>query len=330
MLFYENHLIMYKKEILRVLVIISLGLFLTPAFAGEDIEGSEDHPMISRYEGSYIIGYAHYDYDRIVFPKEVNEDGLRTIDLEGEVTRILYVAPEGLSVLQVQRNYQVALQNAGFDMLYECFDGMDGCPRHIYTQYVPSFNLRGRNPMMGRDQSYFLARLPGDGGDVYVSAHTVLSDRVDGQPVTALQVMEEQPLVTGKVEVDISAAAMAENLEETGSVRIYGIHFDTDEASIQEGSASTLQEIALLLEEHPDLELGVAGHTDATGSVDYNMDLSMRRAEAVIEYLANEHGIDPGRLTPHGLGPWAPVAGNHDEDGRARNRRVELIRLEVE
>jgi len=321
---------MYKKMTFSFLVMVALGFFFTPAFAGEDIEGSEDHPMISRYEGSYIIGYVHYDYDRIVFPKEVDEDGLQTIAPEGEVTRILYVAPEGLSVLQVQRNYQVALQDAGFDLLYECFDGMDGCPRQIYTEHAPSFDLRGRNPMMGSDQSYFLARLPGDEGDVYVSAHTLLSDRADGQPVTALQVMEEQPLVTGKVEVDISAAAMAEYLEETGSVRIYGIHFDTDEASIQEGSASTLQEIARLLEEHPDLELGVAGHTDATGSVDYNMDLSMRRAEAVIEYLANEHGIDPGRLTPHGLGPWAPVAGNQDEDGRARNRRVELIRLEVE
>ncbi len=321
---------MYKKMILSFLVITAFGFLLTPALAQEDIEGSEDHPMISRYEGSYIKGYETYDYDRIVFPSGVDNDGLETVAPEGKVTRILYVAPEGLSVIQVQRNYQVALEDAGFEMVYECFDGADGCPRQVYTEHAPSFDLRGRNPMMGSDQSYFLARLPGDKGDVYVSAHTLLSDRVDGQPVTALQVMEEQPLVTGKVEVDISAAAMAEYLEETGSVRIYGIHFDTDEASIQEGSASTLQEIALLLEEHPDLELGVAGHTDATGSVDYNMDLSMRRAEAVIGYLANKHGIDPGRLTPHGLGPWAPVAGNQDEDGRARNRRVELIRLEVE
>lgn len=321
---------MYKKMTFSFLVMVALGFFFTPAFAGEDIEGSGDHPMISRYEGSYIMGYAYYDYDRIVFPKEEDEDGLQTIAPEGEVTRILYVAPEGLSVLQVQRNYQVALQDAGFDLVYECFSGMDVCPRSIYRHYSPDFGLRGRDVYMGSDHSYFLARLPGDEGDVYVSAHTLLSDRVDGQPATALQVMEEKPLVTGKVEVDISAAAMAEYLEEKGSVRIYGIHFDTNEASIREGSASTLQEIALLLEEHPELELGVAGHTDATGNVDYNMDLSMRRAEAVVEYLVTEHGIDAGRLTPRGLGPWAPVAGNMDEDDRARNRRVELILLEVE
>jgi len=107
---------------------------------------------------------------------------------------------------------------------------------------------------------------------------------------------------------------------------VYGIHFDTGEATIQEESASTLAEIAELLDQHPNLTLGVVGHTDSTGETDFNMELSTRRAEAVVDYLTSEHGADQGRLIARGLGPWAPAASNEDEDGRARNRRVELIR----
>jgi len=301
------------------------------AQAQEDVEGAEDHPMISRYEGFYIDGYRHTDYDRVELPAEMEDGELQTVAPEGEVTRILYVAPEemdNLSVLQVVRNYQIALQDAGFEIMLEGFGGMDELPcRSIYTQHSPGdFGLSGRNPWNGRDGSYFLARLPGAEGDIYVSAHTILSDRYDGRVITGLQIVEEQPLQTGMVQVDISAAAMARDLEEAGRVMIYGIHFDTGEATIQEESSSTLSEIADLLEQNPDLNLGVVGHTDATGEVDFNMDLSTRRAEAVVDYLVSEHGVDSGRLATSGLGPWAPVASNEDEDGRARNRRVELIK----
>ena len=120
---------------------------------------------------------------------------------------------------------------------------------------------------------------------------------------------------------------MASDIDETGSVRIYGIHFDTDQATIQEKSESALAEIATLLAQNTDLNLGVVGHTDAVGNIEYNMDLSRQRAESVVDFLVSEHGIAKDRLTPHGVGPLAPVASNADENGRARNRRVELINL---
>lgn len=318
---------MCKKLNLIFTAIIMLCMGLPFAQAQEDTEGSKDHPMISRYEGSYIAEYEHFDYDRMVFPSAVEDGELQTIAAEGEATKILYVAPEGVSVLQVVRNYQIALQNAGFELVYEAFGGLDEIPRSIYRNYGPgNFGIRGRHPMMGNSESYFLARLPGADGDIFVAGHTLYGDRYDGRATTALQILEEKPLQTGMVQVDISAAAMARDLEEAGRVMIYGIHFDTGEATIQEESASTLAEIAELLDQHPDLNLGVVGHTDATGEVDFNMELSTRRAEAVVDYLTSEHGVDSGRLTARGLGPWAPAASNEDEDGRARNRRVELIR----
>lgn len=298
------------------------------SYPESDVEGSEDHPMISRYEGSVIQGYERVDYDRIVFPSGIEDGELQTIPAEGEITRILYVAPKGLSVLQVQRNYQAALRNAGFELVYECFGGTDEIPRPIFRDYDPGdFNLRGRSPYSGKDHSYFLARMPGAEGDIYVSTHTLLSERFDDHPAIALQIFVEKPMTTGMVQVTMDADAMASGLDESGKVLLYGIHFDTDEATLQEKSEPVLNEIATLLEQNPDLKLRVVGHTDAVGNPEYNMDLSQRRAEAVVEYLTSKQGVSLDRLKAHGVGSLAPVAGNETEEDRALNRRVELIKM---
>ncbi len=319
---------MPKKTILilNLVIFVVTGSLSTFALAEEDVEGSKDHPMISRYEGSVIKAYEQVDYDRIEFPSGMKDGELQTTTVEGEVTKILYVAPEGLSVLQIQRNYQIALQDAGFELVIEGIAEED-IPLSVYTDYGPGrFDMKP-TPFHGKDQSYFLARMPGKDGDIFVSAHTLLSNKYDGRPVTGLQILEEKPMPTGKVQVDIDAEAMAEDIHEKGSVRIYGIHFDTDKATIKAKSESVLAEIAALLEKEPGLSLCVVGHTDATGSIEYNMDLSRRRAEAVVGFLASEHGITEDRLTPYGVGPLAPVASNEDKGGRARNRRVELVQM---
>ncbi|MBS3771420.1 MAG: OmpA family protein [Bacteroidales bacterium] len=323
---------MLKKVIFCFIALLFVSMGFTPIYAQEDIEGSEDHPMISRYEGAYISGYEHYDYDRLTFYTGEENGELQEIVPEGEVTQILYFLPtEGLSVLQVQRNYQMALKEAGFEIVYECFSDKDEIPYSIFDGMLGDHYSgdHSKNVFVGKDKSYFLARLPQEDGNMYVSAHTLLSGYADedNQPVTLLQILEEKPMETGKVKVNIDAQAMANDIDEKGSVRIYGINFDTDKATIKEDSESVLAEIASLLEEDPELNLGVVGHTDATGSEEHNMDLSKRRAEAVVEYLTSEHSISADRLTPRGLGPWAPVASNEDEDGRARNRRVELVKM---
>jgi len=322
---------MFKKLNFSFLVAFLCGVAFS-TYAQEDIEGSKDHPMISRYEGAYISGYEHYDYDRETFYTGEENGELQEIVPEGEVTQILYFLPaEGLSVLQVQRNYQMALKDAGFEIVYECFSDTDECPYSVFDGMLGDHYSgdHSKNVFVGKDQSYFLARLPQDDGNMYVSAHTLLSEWADedNQPVTLLQILEEKPMETGKVNVEINAEAMAEDIDEKGSVRIYGIHFDTDKATIKENSESTLAEIASLLEQKPELKLGVVGHTDATGGMEHNMDLSVQRAEAVVEALVKSHGISGERLTPYGVGPLAPVANNEDEDGRARNRRVELIKM---
>ena len=291
--------------------------------AREDPDGSKDHPMISRYEGSYITGYEQYEYDRLALATGVADGEVQETVFEGKVTRIHYVAPEGRSSLEVHRNYQMALAEAGFEIVYECAGDSDECSN------LDDFKIDGTKfgelSYMGKDPYpyHLYARLPDSEGDILVTVTTALR----GGPNSVVQVVEEKSMETGKVDVDIDAAAMASNIDEKGSVRIYGIHFDTDKATIKEESESTLAEIAALLEQNPDLRLGVVGHTDAIGDMEYNMGLSRKRAEAVVDFLSSDHGISENRLTPRGAGSLAPVASNEDEDGRAQNRRVELIKM---
>ena len=107
---------------------------------------------------------------------------------------------------------------------------------------------------------------------------------------------------------------------------LYGLYFESDKADIKSESAPTLDEIGKLLTENPALELLVVGHTDNQGGFDYNIDLSQRRASSVTRTLIEDYGIDSGRLKPWGVGYAAPVANNATKDGRAGNRRVELVR----
>ena len=107
------------------------------------------------------------------------------------------------------------------------------------------------------------------------------------------------------------------------------INFDLDSAEIRPDSYSLLDEFGRALKSG--LAGGtfyVAGHTDSTGTSEYNQDLSMRRANAVADYLKANHGITPRRLITKGHGELKPIASNDDEHGRALNRRVEFIRVE--
>jgi OOP family OmpA-OmpF porin len=145
-----------------------------------------------------------------------------------------------------------------------------------------------------------------------------------GRTAVVVGIVERTAMDRGMVTVD--AAAMSSAIRSAGHVALYGIYFDTGKAELKPASTAALGEIATLLQREPTLTLLVVGHTDSTGEYAGNLLLSDRRAHAVIQALTTTHGVAASRLQAAGAGMMAPVASNQTEDGRAKNRRVELVR----
>jgi OOP family OmpA-OmpF porin len=128
-----------------------------------------------------------------------------------------------------------------------------------------------------------------------------------------------------KQEVEANAAGLSDEINKSGQVAIYGIHFDTGKAAILPDSDSILGEIVKLMQQNSDLKLRVEGHTDTKGIPSANQALSEKRAQAVVAWLT-AHGVAAARLSAKGFGQDKPVADNSTEEGRAKNRRVELVK----
>lgn len=155
-----------------------------------------------------------------------------------------------------------------------------------------------------------------DGREVWVEAEK-------GNGTIWLRVVEKQAM---EQHVVADAASFANDIRSTGHVAVYGIYFETAKATVKPESTPALEEVAKLLAADPSLTLWVVGHTDSVGAVDANMKLAQARADAVVAALTTAHGVAPARLKGYGVGPLAPVAGNASEEGRAKNRRVELVK----
>ncbi len=123
-----------------------------------------------------------------------------------------------------------------------------------------------------------------------------------------------------------NADAFMNDLKATGHAAVYGIYFDTGKSDIKPESAQAIGEVAKLLKNAADLKVYVVGHTDNVGGLEANMKLSQSRADAVTQALIRDHGISASRLKAYGDGPYAPVSSNDTEEGRAKNRRVELVK----
>lgn len=307
----------------------ALALVAPPVFAQHsDVEGSQDHPLISRYEGSFIINYIQRDFDAFRLPTgQALAEGAEwtfqsALDLEGRVTRIRYAAPEGRSSLEVFRNYRQALDAAGFELLWSCQN--DECGQ--LDRVLPRMKEDRGTDLMGKNRRHLTAVARTPEMQAYTSLHVVENDVnwLNGRPVIQLDLVEVEPIETDLVMVNTEA--LAKDIDRTGHAAVYGIYFDVDEAVVKPESGPALDKIARLLRQQPDLAVYVVGHTDNTGTLAHNMDLSQRRAEAVVQKLVVKYGIAAIRLVPVGVGPAAPVATNDREEGRVLNRRVELVK----
>jgi outer membrane protein OmpA-like peptidoglycan-associated protein len=214
--------------------------------------------------------------------------GGKEVTWEGKKYSISYSRKEDapqVSMLQVSRNYEDALKAAGATIL-----GSD--ERRVAAE------LRKGGAMTG----------------VYVEAYN------EGNEYS-LTIVESQPM---RQDVVADAAAMGKDISATGKTIIYGIYFDTGSAAIKPESEPSLVQMVKLLENRPALKVYVVGHTDNTGTLELNLKLSAERADAVVKALVGR-GIAPSRLKAAGVASYCPISSNANEQGRAQNRRVELV-----
>ncbi|MBE0583932.1 MAG: DUF4892 domain-containing protein [Desulfofustis sp.] len=311
-----------------------------PAVSGfaVDLEGSKDHPLLKRYEGSEIIKYEYRKYDGLTIALGKARSSSELVEssvVEGTITRLTYKVPPGRSSLEVIRNYGQELLDLGFETLFSggkdelgsYFAEAAGYKAIQWPPNVPALTLNS-------DSQQFLAlQKKGEGASaaVTVALYAVenrfwasdLKNVEKGQVLLQVDIVESAPMEEKMVVV--AAAEMAQQISASGRIALYGIYFDTDKTDLRPESSLTLEQIAKLLTANTKLKLLVVGHTDNVGTFDYNRDLSSRRATAVVAELTTTYGIAANRLTPVGVSYASPVASNHTEDGRAQNRRVELV-----
>lgn len=252
--------------------------------AQKDVEGSQDHPLLTRMPGYYLSGYDVKDFDSSENAYVSGPEGR----WEGKRTQLDYAVKEGakqVSMTQIARNYENALRKIDAQIAFT-------------------------------DGRTTVAKLKKGNGITWVQAQA-FNDGRDYQ----LLIVEPKPMEQA---VTADAAALQQGIAAAGKVAVYGIYFDTGQATIKSESAPTLGEIVKMLTQSPRLQIYVVGHTDGTGPLETNLKLSADRAASVVKALV-ERGVAASRLKPAGVGQYCPEASNRTEEGRAKNRRVELV-----
>lgn len=279
----------------QIIATLSLMLFASvPVHAGEDVAGSKDHPLLTRYPDSFITEYTHnYNATDYLVGAKGAKPATETIEGDTTVIRYFHDSPEKQpSALQLIRNYQNAVRQIGGAVLYE--------------------------------------RLPGegDGGETTLKVTTGGKDvwikvlpEIFSVPTQSYQLTITEVAAMAQV---ISANELLDELNRNGFVALY-INFDTGKADLKQDGVATVKEIAAMMKANPTLKLGVEGHTDNVGDAASNKKLSEARARSVTSAIVAA-GVDAARLSATGFGQERPVADNRTEEGRAKNRRVELVR----
>lgn len=275
---------------LTVLVLLST---VSAVAQNRDYPGHKDPELFTRMPGYFL----HMQNAVLVKPHDAyvfrvrNGRSIERVTIEGRVSTYKYYyehppqAPPP-SRLQIIRNYQNAASKLGGKVLLD--DTGNGETTILLTR---------------------------NGHEMWV--------RVAGMvgPHYELGIVERQAM---KQDVVASAEAFSRGLKSAGHVEVPGILFDFNRAELKPESEPAIAEVVKLLQGDPAMRIWVVGHTDSVGSADANLKLSAARAASVISALTSR-GIDPKRRAPFGNGPFAPVAANTTDDGRAKNRRVELV-----
>lgn len=288
--------------------------------------------VLSGFEGSVELGRYTSEYDRLAYPAAL-ENAADVMSVEGAMISRVFEKPDSRSNLEVFRSYERELEAAGFTIhaAGELTAPTSFLISQVYGPNTPSFKAReysdpkGGGPARGLELPFIVGL-----ADHYLVASRTSGEQelwvaiaISGQrPKYIVEELTRTVMAANTVTLDLDR--LRTEIENAGKIAIYDIHFATGSAVIEPRSADALRVIASYLDETPG-GFYIVGHTDDTGALASNLELSNARAAAVKDALVSEHGISAGRLETRGVGPLAPVSSNTGQAGRALNRRVEIV-----
>jgi len=295
---------------------MALCLVISEPAAAQDKEGCKDYPLFNRMPNFEIYGCKDVEFDAVDFAKP----GLKQWDkskaddyqaIEGKIFTISYKLKDGVtppSALQVIRNFQNAAKAAGGAILGEFVSPFaaelkENIERFMVDSPGGTSYTRYTNLKFTKGASEYWVNVAAS--DEYHDYNIVVVER---------QAMKQE----------VSVTELVDKLNQQGFLAFY-VTFDTNKSTIKPDSTETLDEAAAVLKAAAALSIIVGGHTDNTGTPEANMRLSEDRAKAVVAALI-QRGIAASRLTAQGFGQTQPIADNRLEEGRAKNRRVELVK----
>jgi OmpA-OmpF porin, OOP family len=332
---------------LMTLTMVSLGAMAADVPWGTDVPGGQDHPMVRRFTGAWLVAYQSEPWNQMQWPTSAataSSDRLKDVTtVEGQLTRLVYLTPQGKSPLEVFKNHEQAFLAAGFKKQFSCEADCDRLYWAWYKHLKPVEGLHwqtqgsiaagqgtGRYSMTSTLSAFhgrfWVGDLTRNGQTVHALLYTgdAANDKT-GVATTYLQIVEPRSMTTGQVTVTDMMALQA-GLTNEGKATVGGLYFDSGKAELKPESAPQLEAMAALLKSQVAWKVFIVGHTDNVGTLEFNQTLSQQRAQAVVAALTTvPYGIDAKRLLSKGVANVAPVASNADEAGRARNRRVEMV-----
>uniref|UniRef100_UPI00404886C1 OmpA family protein n=1 Tax=Rheinheimera sp. TaxID=1869214 RepID=UPI00404886C1 len=302
----------------------------SPASAdlGPDKASGGDHPLISRYQGARLTERFESEYTEVLLPTGIADDDKNVphLKLAGKSTLLHYEASKDQSTLQVFRNYQQALQQAGFTILFSCEHQSCGKEqrKQLWKGSPDKSRFKGylsNSTNARQDYRMLTAHKTINDQEIYLSVYILKHNEYTNMDI-AHDIVELSSMQTNRVSID--ADYLQNELNRSGKVVLHGLHFASDSATLLPESAGSLDVITAYLTQHPAQTFYVVGHTDNSGSHSHNMQLSKARANSILQALVKQ-GIKADRLLGEGVGAMSPQQHNGSSEGKAANRRVELV-----
>lgn len=301
-----------------------------------DVENSKDHPLVSRFQGAVIEFYKETKWGTYKMPiYDKGKINFKTPKiLEGKVIRIQYSVSPDNNPEYILQNFKAAFIKAGFNILTAVANeglGVGTRSQDWNSQYYGSGDAYWTNalnngkfgsfyeiPNNKSNQSFIVANGQKGGKDIFISVYSVDHDAF---VLINQDVIEVEAAATGL----ITAENISKGLKAEGHMAIYDILFETGKSEIKPESSNTLKTIAEYMNANADKKFYIVGHTDNTGNLPDNMSLSENRAKSVLNELIAKYSVNRGQLSGFGVGSLSPVASNRSDEGKAKNRRVEIV-----